>query len=385
LERLELCYGDKHQGPSDKFCLSPTSTTDNTSPRQLEPALEWKPGCTKSLVTTRRQTHHRHVPRTGTVPKLVNGWTLLLGRRSWKESCSQEEAWQPAQGLDQDPEEVVVRPSVQRVSKRRRKAGSGKGGRPHCAAGLQLVHQRTAPHPARDHPAGGERPTEVHHQQERNEAKTRLRPDGQDDQLPVGHGEQGPRVRWVDHHVQRRGLRRGQWGRSRLWQGGGWVETEVAIKAAVRLRGERGLQLLIVLPVRLWQGELVPLWGQLGAHLPLHLLLLHYQQALWASQLPTATHLKPSSLQGLPTGSPALTPVRGAAPGHVAHLQLLPLLQQPALGHPGQPERVVPRPLPPRRHRSWVGEQEDADQACLGLNPTLLDCSSCASDTWTWI
>ena len=33
----------------------------------------------------------------------------------------------------------------------------------------------------------------------------------------------------------------------------------VAIKAAVRLRGERGLQLLIVLPVRLWQGELVPL------------------------------------------------------------------------------------------------------------------------------
>ena len=159
----------------------------------------------------------------------------------------------------------------------------------------------------------------------------------------------------------------------------------VAIKAAVRLRGERGLQLLIVLPLRLWQGELVPLWGQLGAHLPLHLLLLHYQQALWASQLPTATHLKPSSLQGLPTGSPALTPVRGAAPGHVAHLQLLPLLQQPALGHPGQPERVVPRPLPPRRHRSWVGEQEDADQACLGLNPTLLDCSSCASDTWTWI
>ena len=74
-------------------------------------------------------------PRTGTVPKLVNGWTLLLGRRSWKESCCQEEAWQPAQGLDQDPQEVVVRPSVQRVSKRRRKAGSGKGGRPHCAAG----------------------------------------------------------------------------------------------------------------------------------------------------------------------------------------------------------------------------------------------------------
>ena len=33
----------------------------------------------------------------------------------------------------------------------------------------------------------------------------------------------------------------------------------VAIKAAVRLRGERGLQLLIVLPLRLWQGELVPL------------------------------------------------------------------------------------------------------------------------------
>ena len=33
----------------------------------------------------------------------------------------------------------------------------------------------------------------------------------------------------------------------------------VAIKAAVRLRRERGLQLLIVLPLRLWQGELVPL------------------------------------------------------------------------------------------------------------------------------
>ena len=38
-------------GPSDKFCLSSKSTTDNTSPGQLEPAEEWKPGERHSSVS----------------------------------------------------------------------------------------------------------------------------------------------------------------------------------------------------------------------------------------------------------------------------------------------------------------------------------------------
>ena len=150
----------------------------------------------------------------------------------------------------------------------------------------------------------------------------------------------------------------------------------VAVEAAVRLWGERGVQLVLLLPLRLRQGELLTLRGQLkpGAHLPLHLLLLHYQQTLRARQLPTATILNPSGLQRLASCLPALPPFRGVALGHVENLQLLSF--GPALGHPGKPAGDVPRIVPPRRHCPGVGEQEAADKASPGLelpNQTLRD------------
>ena len=87
-------------------------------------------------------------PRTRTVPEFVDGRALLLRGRSRQESGCQTEERKPSQGLDQDPEEVVVRPPVQRLPQRRRKAGSGKGGRPHRAAGqcqkCHLLHLGSA-------------------------------------------------------------------------------------------------------------------------------------------------------------------------------------------------------------------------------------------------
>ena len=77
------------------------------------------------------------------VPNIFNGSftnennTRRCRSQAAERGARQEAAGKPAQGLDQDPEEVAVRPPLQRLPQRRREARPRQGGRPHRAPGRQ--------------------------------------------------------------------------------------------------------------------------------------------------------------------------------------------------------------------------------------------------------
>ena len=84
--------------------------------------------------------------RTGEVPELQHrreGGPLQQHRGpgvQGPELRRQEAPGQSAQGLHQDPQEVAVRPPLQRLPQRRGEARAGQGGRTHRAPGRKSSH-----------------------------------------------------------------------------------------------------------------------------------------------------------------------------------------------------------------------------------------------------
>jgi len=290
----------------------------------------------------------------GALPQLQHGREggalQPRGRRRCRSQAAergarQEAAGKPAQGLDQDPEEVAVRPPLQRLPQRRREARPRQGGRPHRAPGVQLVHQRAAADPARDHPEGGQRPGPLHHQQAQqpgHQGRPRPAPPRQAGGGALrGGGGAGPRVCGEHHHVpgrhrqlRRRGVRgvrpRDAGLRRGGAAGGGGAAGRPPAQAEVRQRGERRVQHQLRPPAGQRAGQPRPL-------LPLHPLLLHHQEAVGGGR-----------------HALLLPQCGGQAPGHVQDQLHLPDEGEGGCGGRAAvrlPPRPLPRALPAGGHR----------------------------------